>query len=297
MTGAGIFVLGALHYDILVDVPHLPVRDETVMGGGIGFACGGKGGNQAMAASRHGAEVWFAGMVGEDDFGASMLETLASAGVDVSQVQRTGDAISGTSVAMVEAGGEYGAVVASGANRLIDVDRITLPEGAGYLVLQNELPEAVNLAVARKAGAKVVWNAAPWRGFQPEMLGLVDLLIVNRVEAEGLFGRALQSTEETMAVLRESELPIDQVVVTRGADGLVFCERGQAPRHVPAITVEPQSSHGAGDSFVGALCAELAGGSPFQEALAYANAAAALHVGTAPGNRASITRQDVLSLL
>ena len=130
MTKPSVFVVGSLHYDIVVDAPHLPARDETVIGGPMRFVCGGKGGNQAVAASHHGADVAFGGMVGEDRFGDALASHLRDAGVDIAQVRSTRDAASGASVAVVEDGGDYGAVVASGANLLIDPDQIVMPEHA-----------------------------------------------------------------------------------------------------------------------------------------------------------------------
>ena len=55
--GRAVLVAGSLHYDFVVSAPHLPARDETVMGSGVQFVCGGKGGNQAVAASVHGAKT------------------------------------------------------------------------------------------------------------------------------------------------------------------------------------------------------------------------------------------------
>ncbi len=300
MTVGGIFVAGSLHYDIVVDAPALPSKDETVMGGPMRFVCGGKGGNQAVAASRHGADVAFGGMVGQDQFGGALLEHLRQAGVDSSRVSRTGKASSGASVAIVDAAGDYGAVVASGANQLINADRLAIPEGTRYLVLQNEIAEKANRSVAKlahSAGAKIVLNAAPWRPVDPELMKIVDILIVNRVEAEGLLQCATPSVDQVLSALDKMPPHANCTVVTLGADGLVFSKGGNRPSHIAPFDVTALSTHGAGDVFVGAMCAELLRESPMRDALTYASAAAALHVSTPVEQRLSIDANQTLSFM
>lgn len=291
MTGGKIFVAGSLHCDIVVDAPVLPAKDETVMGGPIRFVCGGKGGNQAVAASLHGAEVAFGGMVGKDRFGDALLDHLREAGVNSSQVARTGETASGASVAIVDEAGDYGAVIASGANRLIDAGQLAVPDGTEYLVLQNEIAETANMSLAnqaRSAGAKIILNAAPWRPVGAELLGIVEILIINRVEAEGLFGRAVASVDQALSSLDDVRQPAGCTVVTLGAEGLVFAVDGDRPEHLPAFEVSAISTHGAGDAFIGAMCAELVRNRSLREALTYASAAAALHVSTLVDERMSI---------
>src|SRR5688572_10870519 len=172
MTAPGrpvVVVVGSLHYDIMVDAPDRPRKGETVAGYAWRPKFGGKGGNQAVAAARAGAAVRMAGAVGTDAFGRFLLDALAAAGVDASRVARTAEAGSGMSVAISDSSGDYGAVIVSGANLFVDPASLTEPgvwKGARALILQNEMPEAINLWAARAArmvGAKVCLNAAPYR--------------------------------------------------------------------------------------------------------------------------------------
>ncbi|MCU0790933.1 MAG: PfkB family carbohydrate kinase, partial [Nitratireductor sp.] len=186
-----VLVAGSLHLDVVVRAPRLPARDETLMGDHVDYVCGGKGGNQALAAARMGAVTHMAGKVGDDNFAPILLENLKAASVGVSGIQQGAGERSGMSAAIVEQSGDYGAVVVSAANRTIDLHAIALPPDMRVLVLQNEIPEVVNRHVAelaRKAGAMVVLNAAPMRAMAREMLALADVLVVNRVEAAQLFG-------------------------------------------------------------------------------------------------------------
>lgn len=294
MTEPDIFVAGSLHYDIVMDVPHLPGRDETVLGGTMRFVCGGKGGNQAVAAARHGARVAFGGAVGDDQFGRTLLENLTANNVDCRQVSIEPAVASGASVAVVDEAGDYGAVVASGANQLLTPAKLRIPDSAKYLLLQNEIPEPVNHELARRAkelDAKIVLNAAPWRPISRDFLNLLDILVVNRVEAEGMLGRTLAEIDDLISAL-SIESTGCSLIVTLGADGLVFREPGNVPSHMPSFQVEVISTHGAGDTFVGAMSARLSDGDGLEDTLTYASAAAALHVSAREKDRYTVGRSQ-----
>ncbi len=300
MTSGRIFVVGSLHYDIVVDAPRLPSLDETVMGGPMRFVCGGKGGNQAVVGSLHGADVHFGGVVGHDRFGDALVENLRKCGVDCSQVIRSNDAVSGASVAIVDKEGSYGAVVASGANQSISAGDFDIPGETELLVLQNEIPERACYGLAtkaRSAGVKVVLNAAPWRSFETDLRSLVDILIVNRVEAAELIGFEIGSVDQALSALRELPPSAGCIVITLGGEGLVFVADGHEPVFLPAYKVSVISTHGAGDAFVGAMCAELLSGSAMTDALNYASAAAALLVSTPIEDRLSIDRDQTLAFM
>ncbi len=269
-----ILVCGALHLDVIVTAPRIPRLDETLAGQAVRYAFGGKGGNQAVAAARLGARVAMAGRIGADAFGSTLLQTLADARVDTALVQRD-PGPSGMSVAIEDAAGGYGAVIVSGANLSLDADRIAVPSGTTHLLLQNEIPDDVNLAVAQKAraaGVRVILNAAPARAMSRALLALVDILIVNRVEAEDLAGPI---PPEAAAHSLSARGPAE-VIVTLGAEGLLLWNG--SPLRLAAHEVAVVSSHGAGDAFCGALAAELARGADLRAAAAYGQAAAALHV-------------------
>ena len=120
-----VIVCGSLHLDIMVDAPHLPRLDETAVGKAWRQVCGGKGGNQAVQAARHGAKTAMIGCVGEDDFGARLTANLDAAGVDRSGIGVDRRAGSGMSVAIVDKNGDYGAVIVSGANLALDAGAIS----------------------------------------------------------------------------------------------------------------------------------------------------------------------------
>lgn len=287
-----VFVIGALHWDVVVDAPRLPLLDETLFGEAVAYRFGGKGGNQALAATRMGAEVAMAGRVGDDAFGAEVLSVLATSGIDHAQVRRVPGA-TGMSVAIVEAGGEYGAVVVSGVNQTIDPGEIVVGE-ARVLLLQNEISEAVNLAVVQgwRSGGVVILNAAPARTAAEALLGEVDILVVNRVEAAQITGVGPDRFDAESAAKELASLGPRAVVVTLGAEGAVVFERGELGRVRPPLRATG-SAHGAGDAFVGALAAEIARGEPLRDAADFAAASAACFVAKPPEERPGISRAEV----
>ena len=277
-----VIVCGSLHLDIMLYAPHLPRPDETVAGQRWGQQCGGKGGNQAVMAAQAGARAAMIGRVGDDEFGARLRRHLDAAGVDARAVSVDPVVGSGVSAAIVQDDGDYGAVIVSGSNLRIDQDSVAtvwaMLGGGRVLVLQNEIPEAVNVAAAaaaRAAGAAVILNAAPARAMSDALLGAVDILVVNRVEATMLSGREVFDRDSAFAALTELVAPGRSVVVTLGAAGVVAQSAGAAPAFTPPKAVEVVSTHGAGDCFIGAFAARIAKGDRIDQAAAFANGVAA----------------------
>ena len=280
---------GSLHHDVIVDAPGLPRVDQTLAGQGVRYAFGGKGGNQAAAAARAGAEVHMAGAVGSDDAAMILRSALDLAGVRRSGVQ-THPGPSGMSVAISLPGGAYGAVIVSGANLLLRADAVQFPRDCAALLLQSEVPEVVNLALAtraRAAGVRVILNAAPARPVLAGLLALTDLLVVNRGEAADLLHRDEAGLDPASAATDLAKLGPGAVIVTLGGDGLVVHQAGQHHRQV-AHQVKVISTHGAGDAFIGALAAAWAGGTTLADAAAFGQAAAGLHVSLPPEARHQI---------
>lgn len=295
MAGFDVVVMGALHLDVVVRAPRLPRTDETVPGESWRYACGGKGGNQAVMASRLGARTAMIGRLGADDFGTRLLAHLDNAGVDRTHVAVDADHSTGMSVAVVDATGEYGAVIVSGANLALTEDAVATAVATlgsfKVMVLQNEVPDSANTsaaAAARARGARIVYNAAPARSVAAELTALVDVLVVNRIEAEALLGRPVASLGDAKAAALASRARA--TVVTLGADGSVLVAAGEPPIHVPARQVEAISTHGAGDAFVGALAVELSQAAPLQEAVHIATAAAAAYVALPEVGRSRFSR-------
>jgi ribokinase len=286
-----VIVCGSLHLDIVVRAPALPRVDETAVGTSWQKVCGGKGGNQAVQAAKAGARAAFIGRVGRDEFGDVLRANLVAAGVDVSALSEDERLGSGMSVAILQDNGEYGAVIVSGANTGIDPAHLHQQwrelGGAKVLVLQNEVPHNVNLAAARTATAgngRVVLNAAPARPMGQDLLDLVDVLVVNRVEAEAMCGLAIPDRAAARAAIAALGSAKRSVIITLGGDGLVVLHQDTITE-IAAVPVVVTSTHGAGDCFVGTLSAALAAGASLLDACQTANLRAAAFV--------SRTEQDI----
>jgi ribokinase len=181
--------------------------------------------------------------------------------------------------------GPDGAVIVSGANLAIAPDQAgaeLLSQGK-VLVLQNEIPEIVNEAIARHArnlGVATILNAAPARPFTTSLPDLVDILVVNAIEAEMLGGGDVSSLETAACAAERLAARFKTVVVTAGGDGVGSFARSGRVLKLPGIRVAVPSTHGAGDAFVGTLAARMAVGDPFEVALSVANREAAKLVST-----------------
>lgn len=289
-----ILVVGALHHDVIVETPSIPRVDETLPGQSVRYAFGGKGGNQAVQAGRLGQQLGVAvamtGCVGRDAPGDLMLKTLADAGVGCANIQRV-DAPTGMSVALSLPDGSYGAVIVSASNILMEYQHATIDPSVSWVILQNELPDAINSALAQSAkaeGANVLLNAAPARVMSDALLACVDLLVVNQVEAADLLALDVGALESRSAADHLRARFACDVIITLGGDGLVVASNGGNTRR-EAFPVEVVSTHGAGDAFIGALAVKLAKGSALTEAAHFASAAAALHVSLPVDARAEIS--------
>lgn len=302
---ATVVVVGSLHLDVMVQAPDRPRQGETLPGTGWWLNPGGKGGNQAVEAARFGAGVAMVGRVGDDDFGRRLRAHLQDRGVNADDVFTDAGAGSGMSVALIDPGGDYGAVIVSGVNGHLgpaDLDRAAPRLAAArWVVLQNEIPEATNLEAARRAraaGARVVWNAAPARPLDPAMTPLVDVLVVNAVEAEQLTGTTVNGLDDAeTAAHRLQEVGFAAVVVTAGGEGSVLAGQGLPTHRIHPHPVTVVNTHGAGDAFIGALTARLADDVPLSDAAEFASAAATLLVGTPVAERPLVSRVGVEAFL
>ena len=149
-----VVVLGSLHYDIMVEATHRPIKGETVTGDCWYPKFGGKGGNQAVAAKLHGVETRLISATGTDNFSDYLRARLEDAGISGEYIAQLDQVETGMSVAIQDAEGDYGAVIVSGANLVIPSDLLehaALWKNAALLLLQNEVPESLNILAANKA--------------------------------------------------------------------------------------------------------------------------------------------------
>lgn len=279
-----ILVIGSSNTDMTVVSDRLPERGETVLGGVFHMGPGGKGANQAVCASRLGADVTFVCKVGNDLFGDNALAGYRSEGMDVSHVLRSNKP-TGSALILVNGQGENVISVAPGANAdftVQDMDALSpVIRGADYLLLQLEIPvPSVVRAVeiAREAGVFVILNPAPACALPEEIFRHVSLLIPNRTELSLLSGVATDTEEHIReAVEKLRAAGGGNVIVTLGSVGALVCREGSYTT-VPALRVQAVDTTAAGDTFCGAVCVGLSEGLSLEEAAAFATKASALTV-------------------
>ena len=277
-SGPGmILVFGSLNMDLIVPVPHLPRPGETVLSPAHATAPGGKGANQAVAAARAGADVVMAGCVGRDAFGDELLEIVSAAGVDTRPIEPV-NAPTGVAVVCVADDGENNIVVAVGANGHASHEQVddTMLAECSTLLMQMETPlrEVFTLAGrAKRAGCRVVVNAAPAGPIMPETM---DLLIVNEGEALAVAEAIGLSAGDAATVARRllAEHGLATVVTLGGEGALAVTPEGNW--RIGCLNIEPVDTVGAGDAFTGTLAAALDNGMAMPDALRAASVAGAL---------------------
>lgn len=294
-----IVVFGSINMDLVARVAAIPRPGETVLSPRADTFFGGKGANQAVAAARaaRGGTVAVAmcGAVGDDPFGRACLDNLRANGVDTEHVRVVAEP-TGCAFITVDDAGENAITVASGANLAVgaaDVPDDVLSAGSA-LILQQEVPVAESIGVARRArarGMRVVWNLAPApaaadAGRMRDVLETTDVLVVNEHEAVAagtLLGMAGDHLETAAALARAYDVVC---VVTAGARGALAVHPDGTRLHAPARKVTPVDSTGAGDTFVGVLALGLAQARPLDEAMRRGCLAASLsclHAGAQAG--------------
>jgi ribokinase len=279
-----VFVAGSINMDVVATADRHPRVGETVAGREVLYFPGGKGANQAVAASRLGAKTTLIGRLGTDAFGTELRAFLTAQGVNVSSV-READTHSGTAIITVAAS-DNTIVVIPGSNALVsaeDVADVPLAKG-DVAVSQFEIPLPTIAAFfqrARAAGAMTVLNPAPAMNVSRDLLGLVDVLVLNETELGLLAGTELSDSDPYDRITEASrrvQTDDDQIIcVTLGKRGVLALVAGR-PHHISGRAVTAVDTTGAGDCFVGAVAALLADGQPIQSALGYANVAASISV-------------------
>jgi ribokinase len=280
-----IVVIGSSNTDMIIRVPRIPAPGETILGGEFFTAAGGKGANQAVGAARAGGRVKFVARVGNDMFGERAVAAVKRDGIDVRHVLRDNRAASGAALIFVASNGENSIAVAGGANAKLstaDVRRVAgAIAGAAALVLQLETPLAsVQLAarLAVKAGVPVILNPAPAQPLPSALLKLVTILTPNETEAGLLTHSKVNSpgaAAKACATLRARG--VGTVILTMGARG-AFVSEPSGSKLIPGFKVKAVDTTAAGDIFNGALAVALAEGKTLDDAIRFANAAAAISV-------------------
>ena len=301
MTDKKILVLGSVNADHVLDVKSLPAPGETMVGSKYRVVAGGKGANQAVACARLGGNTQFLACVGDDTEGHTTIASLSRDGMDTSAIAISRDSRTGVALIFVNAQGENCIGISAEANSEIGPEDIrgnaSLIASADYLLMQLEIPiESVTLAaeIASERQTRVILNPAPATDSIPErLLACTDIITPNQTEAEILTGVTVETEDgaERAAVLLHQR-GIETVIITMGKTG-AFVSDPDGKRMIAGHTVEAVDTTAAGDTFNGALTVALSEDKSLDEAVSFANSAAAISV-TRAGAQPSIPyRKDL----
>jgi len=297
-------VVGSSNIDLIMKMERLPRPGETVTEAEFAQVFGGKGANQAVGAARAGGNVAFVSCVGDDAYGGQVIENLSKDGIDTRHVFQEEGVASGTALIMIDASGENCISVAPGANyRLtpahVDRARDVIEEAAVVIAQCEILPQTLDhvIDLGFRLGKLVLLNLAPARPLGDASLAKLGALAVNETEAEFLTGLPVKTAAEVEAA---AEALLGRgpkiVIVTLGARGAWVAVEGHRGL-VPGFEVEPTDTTAAGDVHCGALAVGLVEGQALLDAVAFANAAAALSVTKLGAQPSAPSRGEVDALL
>ena len=288
-----IIVIGSSNTDMVIKTEKLPTPGETILGGKFLMNPGGKGANQAVAASRLGGKITFITKRGNDLFGNQAVGLLMREGVDTQYIVKDPDLPSGVALITVDSTGENSIVVAPGSNGNLlkeDIPSVIFDTGKfEILLLQLEIPiETVEYSAvtASEHGIKVILNPAPARKLSDNLLKNTWLITPNETEAETITGviiTDIPSAERAAELIQERG--VKNVIITLGEAG-AYIKSENYTGLIPGIKVKPVDTTAAGDVFNGALAVAISEGSDLKDAVIFANKAASISV-TRMGAQAS----------
>ncbi|MFM2479188.1 ribokinase [Celerinatantimonas sp. MCCC 1A17872] len=285
MTG-NVCVMGSFNVDIVAKVQRFPQKGETLKALDSILGPGGKGANQALAASKAGAKVHFVAKVGKDHFSNVAFEHLENSGIhSFTLYQSDSDPTGNALIYVSQNDGENMIAICPGANQTITDEEVQAikPQLAEADVLVVQLENNISatltiLKLAKQLGVFTILNPAPYSREVELCLPYVDLITPNETEASEISGITI--TDKTSAIAASEQIlakGVSQAVITLGANGVVSNDNGKT-QYWPAFKAVSVDTTGAGDSFNGALAAALSAGQRLSQAVKFAAAFASLAV-------------------
>ena len=293
-------VVGSLNIDHILRVSTLPLKGETLISNRYNLSEGGKGANQALAIARLGVHVSMIGKVGGDIYGEMLTKNLKESnvnveGIIVDKIEKTGAAF-----ITVNKNGDNTIVVAIGANGRLSTSDIKTMESkileSDIIVLQLEIPKDIVLYVinfSKDIGKLVILNFSPAIDIDKNILGKVDFLIMNEVEIKYLTSIDFKFSNMKAAIRELRKFFSKNIVVTLGEKGSVCATQDGKILEVPAYSINPVDSTGAGDAFIGGFVLGLAKDKCIKDCAVFGNAAGALSVAKS-GAQSSLPYKDKL---
>lgn len=295
-----IIVIGSSGTDMVIKSKKLPAPGETILGGTFLMNPGGKGANQAVAAARLNGNVTFITKTGNDIFGAKALQLFNNENIDTRFIIKDEENPSGVALINVDDNGENCIVVASGSNATLTAndisDEVFKTNPSDLFLMQLEIPVGTVEFVAQRAvskGNRVILNPAPAHKLSGDLLGCLFLITPNETEAELLTGiKVTDAISAEKAALSLRETGVQNVIITMGGSG-AYLLTSAISKMIPVVPVKAVDTTAAGDVFNGALAVAISEGKDIENAVNFANRAAAISV-TRMGAQASAPYRNEL---
>lgn len=277
-----LLVVGSCNTDLVFSMDHFPAVGETLLGESMEIAMGGKGANQAVAAARLGMDVDMIGCVGNDVYGKLMLDNFKKNGIKTEHVEIVEQSSGLASIYKSE--NDNHIVVIPGANQCVDAEYVRKYENCfkqtKMIVLQYEIPKSgikEAMKLAKRYGAIVLFNPAPYQTIDEEMFSYIDILTPNETEFKDMC-KSDESLEECIKKFHQDH-PQIALVITLGSKGSCYVEANSNEVHyVASRKVEVIDTTGAGDTFSAALACATVRGEKLEDAVNYASCAASLSI-------------------
>jgi len=296
-------VFGSLNLDLVAYADNLPTLGQTVTGEKLVRFPGGKGLNQAIAASRSGSKVLMVGCLGQDSEGDFLNQILLDEKIDSRYISRK-QVQTGIAVIEVSKDGENRILIIPGANAQVKYELQYLNDSVKPKValaqLETPIAEVEKFIIsANRAGVTTILNPAPIQKLSNELISACDYLIVNETEASFLIDKQVEklNKDEAQAVGKQLiKMGAKQVVITLGEQGSLYLD-SQSNIYTPAFKISAIDTTAAGDAFCGAFATAIANGSPIEYALKFATAAGAIAATRAGAVPSLPTNSEILSML
>lgn len=282
---SGIVVIGSSNTDMVIKSKKLPVPGETILGGTFLMNPGGKGANQAVAASRLEGNVTLVTKIGNDMFGNKALELFEKEGIVTKYIIKDTKNPTGVALITVDDSGENSIVVAPGSNAALtanDIDNeVFKTAGSDIFLMQLEIPVETVDNIAHRAsdkGGRVILNPAPARQLPDDLLSCLFMITPNETEAGFLTGvKVTDTVTAEKAAIRLRDKGAKNVVITMGSSG-AYLLSGSISKMIAVDRVKAVDTTAAGDVFNGALAVAISEGKEMEEAIVFANKAASVSV-------------------
>ena len=276
-----ILVAGSINMDVMISVPKIPQSGEVVLSDNSSLIPGGKGANQAIGASKLGADVAIIGKIGNDQEGKIIQSTLIENNVNIAGMMIENDVGTGKAYINVPSDGDSSLVVYSGANKRINSDYIYacehLFEKQEYCLVQTEIPlDAVQTVteLSAKHQVKVILKPSAIDTISTDILRNVFIFVPNEKELHNLHKETVSLEEKAAYFIQQG---VKHVIITLGEKGCYYTD-GTQQKYYKSTQFEAVDTTGAADAFISGLAVYLSEGNTMERSIQFATYCAGISV-------------------